>query len=474
MCGYYAASFEGLFRALVTRREPGWPKSHVRRAAPRAVSSRSAGEARALATPGIAARNPSREFSEVEAPLRSNDSVRKDEVFTENSRQPRQFSTVSLLALICLGVSLGPAACSRSSADLFSGTVQAPSAAVGSPIGGRVTEVAMQDGQRARAGQLLVRFDDLQQTAQLESARQQAAAAAAGLADLQAGARAPDLARAGDQARAAQETFERARLSESRQLRILAGALAQARAQLADALASAQEACGDAVRARALFVTGDFSAQQYDAANAREARTRAQADAARAVVRNAQRELEQARAVTLPRDVAAARANYDAAQNAYRSLAAGARPDAIRQAGAALAAAKSGVAGARARLDDTVVRAPADGVVSALDLHVGDLVAPGASVATIDEEGEPFVRIYLPQSMLGRVRVGAPVAVHPDSQPGITLDGSVEQIDEQAQFTPQSVQTAEDRATLAFGVKVRIHDRGHPVHGGTTATVTLP
>jgi HlyD family secretion protein len=109
-----------------------------------------------------------------------------------------------------------------------------------------------------------------------------------------------------------------------------------------------------------------------------------------------------------------------------------------------------------------------------MNLHVGDLVAPGASVATIDEDGEPFVRVYLPQSMLGRIRVGAHVAVHPDSQPGLALDGSVEQIDEQAQFTPQSVQTAEDRATLSFGVKVRIHDREHRVHGGTTATVALP
>jgi len=369
---------------------------------------------------------------------------------------------------------LGPAACSRSADDRFSGTVQAPSAAVGSPIGGRVTEVAIADGQRVRAGQLLVRFDDAQQAALFENARQQAGAAAAALADLRAGARSEDLARAGDQTRQAHETFERARLSESRQLTILAGQLTQARAQLADALAGAKEAHADAIRSRRLFASGDVSGQQNDAANARDLRTHAQADAARAGASNAQWELEQAQTVTLPRDIAASRAAYDAARNAYRSLAAGARPDAVRQAAAALAAANGSVANARARLDDTAVRAPADGAVSAMNLHVGDLVAPGASVATIDEDGEPFVRVYLPQSMLGRIRVGAHVAVHPDSQPGLALDGSVEQIDEQAQFTPQSVQTAEDRATLSFGVKVRIHDREHRVHGGTTATVALP
>ncbi|MGD0472134.1 MAG: HlyD family efflux transporter periplasmic adaptor subunit [Candidatus Velthaea sp.] len=369
---------------------------------------------------------------------------------------------------------LGLAACARANGDLFSGTVQAESAAVGSPIGGRVTLVAVQDGRRVRRGQLVVRFDDAQERAALEAARQQASAAAAALADLRAGTRAEDLARANDQAREARETFERTRLSQARQISILRGDLAQARAQLADVLADGEQARRDAVRTRALFVTGDVSAQQRDAAVARAVRTSAQADAARAGVRNAERELEQAQNVTLPRDTAAAKASFDASQNAYRSLAAGARPDAIRQAAATLAAGNSGVANARARLNDTEVRAPADGIVSALNLHVGDLVAPGAAVATIDEDGEPFVRIFVPQSLLARANVGADVAVYPDSQPGVKLAGTIEQIDEQAQFTPQSVQTAEDRATLAFGVKVRIHDRAGRVHGGTTAAVALP
>jgi HlyD family secretion protein len=105
---------------------------------------------------------------------------------------------------------------------------------------------------------------------------------------------------------------------------------------------------------------------------------------------------------------------------------------------------------------------------------VGDLVPGGSPVATIDEGGEPYVRIYVPQSALNRIMGGARVDVHPDSQPSITLSGTVEAVDEQAQFTPQNVQTVEDRAALSFGVKVCIHDRDHPVHGGTTATVTLP
>jgi membrane fusion protein YbhG len=121
-----------------------------------------------------------------------------------------------------------------------------------------------------------------------------------------------------------------------------------------------------------------------------------------------------------------------------------------------------------------VVRAPAAGVVQALDLHAGDLVAPGSAVATIDEMGDPYVRIYVPQSALNRFSVGAKTSVRSDAGNGATFDGRIEAIDAQAQFTPQNVQTAADRAMLSFGVKVRVHDPEHRLHGGTTVEVAAP
>lgn len=374
--------------------------------------------------------------------------------------------------VICIAQAL--AGCGAPTSTTYSGTVQAPSAAVGSPIGGRVTAVNVQEGQRVRSGDVIVRFDEKQQRAALSNARHDAAASGAALADLQAGARAQDLARAGDQARQAHEQFESARLATGNQIASLRGQVAQAQAQLNDARANAKDASTDAARTRALAATGDVSLQARDAANAREAQAHAQVKAAEGAVATALAQLRNAKDVTLPRTTAAALAGFEAARNSLRLLAAGPRPDAVRQAAASVAAAQSNVAGAQARLDDTIVRAPAGGVVSTLDLRVGDLVSAGAAVATIDEGGEPYVRIFVPQGTLSRLVVGAHVDVHPDSQPGTTLPGTVEAIDQQAQFTPQNVQTAEDRVALSFGVKIRIHDRDHPIHGGTTATITLP
>jgi len=366
------------------------------------------------------------------------------------------------------------AACSNSGPEGFSGTVQAPSAAVGSTIGGTVSAVRVRDGSRVRAGDVIVEFDAAQELAAYDNALASARSTQAAFADLAAGSRAPDLERAQALAQQQRQTYENARLSASKQIGQLDDQIRQADANVATARAAAREAQTNAARQITLFATGDISAQDRDAAVSRAEQAQGQLAAASAAASSARTQRENAAEVTIPHDTAAALEGYRAAGHAYQSLAIGARPDALAQARASAAAASASAANAKARLDQMAVRAPAAGVVSALNLHVGDLVAPGAAVATIDENGEPFVRVYVPQSQLSRWQVGAAVMVRPDSSPSTTVPGTVEAVDAQAQFTPQNVQTADDRANLSFGVKVRIHDRDHPLHGGTTATVSLP
>jgi membrane fusion protein YbhG len=367
------------------------------------------------------------------------------------------------------------AACARGDQGFaYSGTLLAPSAAVGSTIGGRVSAVLVSDGAPVSAGDVLVRFDDAQERAALESARGKLAQARAALADLVAGPRSEDLARL--QALAAQQraAYERANLSTSHQLAALRAQVRQAAGQAAEAAAAAREAQRNAQRMRSLYATGDVSQQTRDASSAREAETAAQVRSAQAAVRAARAQLANAAKATLPEDIAGALAGYRAAQEAYRSLAAGSRPEQIQQAQAAVKAAQGDVADAQARLRETVVRAPASGIVNDLNLYPGDLLAPGAAVATVDETGNPYVRIYVPQSNLNRLRKGQTVRVRSDALPGVTFSGNVEQLDSQAQFTPQNVQTESDRATLAFGVKVRVQDPQRRLHGGTTVEVALP
>ncbi|MDE2573017.1 MAG: HlyD family efflux transporter periplasmic adaptor subunit, partial [bacterium] len=118
--------------------------------------------------------------------------------------------------------------------------------------------------------------------------------------------------------------------------------------------------------------------------------------------------------------------------------------------------------------------APADGVLRNLDLRPGDIVEPGAAVAVVDEFLDPYVRIYVPQRALGSFVVGRGVEVRSDALAGRRFNGTIEEVDTNAQFTPRNVQTAEDRGDLVFGVKIRIHDPKRMIYGGTTVEVAAP
>ena len=376
-----------------------------------------------------------------------------------------------LLYLCVAAVTL--CSCGSSANYEYSGTLQAPSAAVGSTIGGRVVAVYVSEGSSVRKGTVLLRFDDAQPRAEYDSSIAKLGQARASLDLLLAGARPQDLAHAHALAQQQRAQAEQARLTIPYQSNVARNQLHQALAQEDDARAAARLAHIHANRMRSLYSTGDVSAEERDTAVQQEAHANAQLASSVAAVRAARSQTASTKAIALPKNAAAAQAGYRAAQAQYQSLAAGARPEEIQQAQAEIRAAQGDVAAAQWRLAESVVRSPADGVVTAMDLHPGDLIAPGASVATIDQIGNPYVRIYVPQSELGRIKLGDKLGVRSDAGSG-TFTGIVEQIDSRAQFTPQNVQTAGDRAVLSFGVKVRVHDDEHTLHPGTTVEVALP
>jgi HlyD family secretion protein len=373
-------------------------------------------------------------------------------------RTPSSLRSLGTLYLVLACAVL--TACSGNAKPTYSGTLQSESAQVGSTIGGRVVAVLVTDGQRVRAGQVLVRFDDKDQQAALSVAIGQLGQAQAALADQMAGPRSQDVQKAAAQAAQAQAGYEKARTTAP-------DATAVARQAVREAQALATQARRDLDRANQLFQGGAIAAQQLDQA-------RSAYRAAQARLRSAQAQLSAAQNGNAPNDVEAARQQYEAAAANLSLVQAGARPAQISQAQAAVETAQAQVAAARARITETVVRAPADGIVNGIDLRPGDLVQPGAAVTTIDEQRDPYVRIFVAQPDLGRLAIGQAVTVKSDAFKNRTFAGSVEFVDQSAQFTPRDVQTAEDRANLVFGVKVRVHDPDRVLRGGTTVEVAGP
>ncbi len=378
------------------------------------------------------------------------------------SRLRREF----FLAVGVICFCLTSAACGSRSAFPYSGTLQPESAQVGSTIGGRVVAIHVQDGDRVKAGQAIVSLDDSAQRAAVATAISQKHQAAAALADLKAGPRPQEVAQAFSAEVSAKAVLDKT----PQELRVARATVRQARASLAQAQASLRSATLSYERAERLFSQGAIAAQARDDARATYDNARAAVMSARAQVASARAHLTE----TEKSDTTVARQAYESAVQNRQLVVAGARPQQILQAQAALNAAEANVSAAQTNLREMTVRAPADGTIDSLDLRVGDLVGPRAAVAVVREFKDPFVRIYVAQRDLGSFRIGDSVQVRSDSLSGVLFDGRVEQIDQDAQFTPRDVQTAEDRAELSFGVKVRVHDPNRRLHGGTTVEVALP
>jgi HlyD family secretion protein len=146
-----------------------------------------------------------------------------------------------------------------------------------------------------------------------------------------------------------------------------------------------------------------------------------------------------------------------------------------------VAAARTRVAQARAQLADIdaqlaemQVVAPADSILEVLSVKVGDVLPGNREAATLLLTGHLWVRVYVPESWLGLIKLGEHVRVRVDSFPGKDFDGVVEQINRQAEFTPRNVQTVADRIKQVFGVKIRLPSDDDRLRAGMAADVYFP
>jgi multidrug resistance efflux pump len=327
-----------------------------------------------------------------------------------------------------------------------SGTVEARNIRVGSKVGGRVLEVKAREGDRVEAGQVLVTFEDQELLAQLEQAR-------ANLEKMDRGYRVEEIAEAqaaAARARAAYEEMRRGYRPE----------------QVEAARAEVERATAEAVRTEATWrrvsdlANADvFSKQQRDDA---EGAYRA-AVAARQAAEQRLRELERGYRIE---QVQAAEAAWKQAEARRLQYERGYRREDVEQARAVMRDAE-------ARYRERQVTAPAAATVEVLDVRPGDLIAPNVPLAVLLERDQLYVRIYVPETQIGLVRVGQKAAVRVDSFPRETFEAEVEQVNQKAEFLPRNVQTRAERVHQMFGVKLRIHDPQGKVRAGMAADVTL-
>jgi HlyD family secretion protein len=132
---------------------------------------------------------------------------------------------------------------------------------------------------------------------------------------------------------------------------------------------------------------------------------------------------------------------------------------ATRRAEADRARAQVGIVDAQ--LQDAVVVAPVNGVVLVKSSELGEVVGAGTTLATIGEMDRPWVRGYVAEKDLGRVRLGMKASVKTDSFPNKEYWGRVSFIASEAEFTPKQIQTQEERVKLVYRIKIEIENPQH-------------
>jgi len=164
--------------------------------------------------------------------------------------------------------------------------------------------------------------------------------------------------------------------------------------------------------------------------------------------------------------VAVAQADLDA-------LRAGPTEEQIAVAQAQVRQAEAALEVLQVQLDKMTLRSPLAGLVTSRAINVGETAAPGATLLTVADLDEVTLTLYVPETQIGRVKVGQEVEVQVDSYPDRVFKGRVVHISSRAEFTPRNVQTREERVNMVFAVKVALPNPGHELKPGMPADARI-
>lgn len=342
-----------------------------------------------------------------------------------------------------------------------SGVLEAEEIRLGSRVGGRVKEVLATEGATVAVGDVLVRFEEFdlderqaQATAQLHSSQAELKRLRAGFRDEEKGQAAARVERLKQKEKALKDG---ARPEER--------AAAKARRDYA----KAQLDLAQSTYTRNLSLIerdkGTLTREAFD-------RSVEEVKAAQANLEVRDQELLLIDRGTRAEEIAAAQAELAEAEQAWLLTKNGSRVEDIERAEAAVAAAEAALSVLRAQRDELEVKAPIAGIVEALDLQAGDLVAAGAPVLSLLDGRQLWVRAYVPENRLD-LQVGNTLPVTVDSFPGREFHGEITYVSRQAEFTPSNVQTPEERSKQVFRIKVTIREGAKDLRAGMACDVWL-
>jgi HlyD family secretion protein len=326
----------------------------------------------------------------------------------------------------------------------LSGRIEGDDSSIAPKTAGRILEVRFREGDRVKAGDTIAILDDAQIRAREEQAKAALAAADARVKS------------ARDQIAVYEQQIQQNNLQEEQ-------AKVDARGRVAQAQSDVAAAEADLAQQVASLKIAEFDRDAYlklvktGAASERQAtQAQATADQQAAAVNSARRRVEAARG-----GLTTAEANLS--NPGIRELGAVTIRRQINQQQGEIESAVASAAQARAQLaeaednrQDLTITAPFDGTVITRAAEPGEVVQAGTAIVTLLDLSKLYLRGYVPEGQIGKVKIGQPARIYLDSNPSQPVDAEVQRIDPQATFTPENTYFRDDRVKQVVGVKLKV------------------
>ena len=337
---------------------------------------------------------------------------------------------------------------------MVSGNIELTEVNIAFKTAGRLIERTVDEGDAVKKGQIVARLDRDQLLAQRDREAAGLASAQAQLAQAQTALEWERATLAGDLEQRKADLAS----NESRLLELKNGSrpqeIQESRAAVEAAQSELDRAKRDWDRSQTLYKNDDISTAQHD-------QYRNRWESADAALKQAQQRAALVQAGPRVEIVQAAQGQVEKMRGALKMAEANTleiqrREQELVTRRAEIERSRASVALIDAQLADTIAYSPVDGVVLVKSADVGEVLGVGTTVVTVGDIDHPWLRGYVNETALGKVKVGAKARITTDSYPGKVYEGRVSFIASEAEFTPKQIQTQEERVKLVYRIKIEL------------------
>jgi HlyD family secretion protein len=294
------------------------------------------------------------------------------------------------------------------------GRIEGDRVSVAGKFPGRIAKLLVREGDSVTPGQVLAVFDDAQAQARVSQARSAVAALAA-------------------QLHAAETSLEVLKQDVQLGIEIAGAGVDNANAVLDKAHAAKLQAAHDARRYRELLASGTIDKHRSEIANLAASASGSEQEAAGTGLTRAEKQLDQA----------------ELGDERVR-----AKNDGLAALAAQLEQGQAALAEAESVLGDMTLLAPIGGVITTRVRDQGEVVAAGAPLFDLVDLDRLYLKVYVPESQIGMLRLSLPARIYTDAFPDKPFPATARYIASRAEFTPKEVQTPDERVKLVYAVKL--------------------